>query len=299
MQTRRKFLELLGVGGAVFASGLAGCERIVKKPEDDFYFIQLSDTHWGYKGPANPEAESTLPRAIEIVNALPPPDFIVFTGDLTHTTDDGGERRARLAQFQRHITALRTKTIRLLPGEHDASLDAGAAYQERFGPTRYSFDHKGIHFVALDNVSDAQGAVGEAQRDWLHRDLSTMAKQTPVVVLTHRPLFDLQPQWDWATKDGAQVLDVLMQREYVTVFYGHIHQEHHHQTGAIAHHAARSLIFPLPAPGSQPERAPLAWNATSPDHGLGLREVDGRSGTVRVREVAYAAAPLETSEAAR
>lgn len=28
----------------------------------------------------------------------------------------------------------------------------------------------------------------------------------------------------------------------VVVFYGHIHQEHHHMTGHIAHHAANSLM---------------------------------------------------------
>jgi hypothetical protein len=299
MQTRRDLLKLLGVGGAVFASGLAGCERMVKRPEDDFYFIQLSDTHWGYKGPANPDAESTLPRAIEIANALPTPEFIVFTGDLTHTTDDANERRARLKQFQGLIAALRAPAVRLLPGEHDASLDAGAAYQERFGPTHYSFDHKGVHFVAIDNVSDPQGSVGEAQRDWLHRDLSATGKQTPIVVLTHRPLFDLYPSWDWATKDGAQVIDILLQRPYVTVFYGHIHQENHHTTGAIAHHAARSLIFPLPPPGSQPKRAPLAWNATGPDHGLGMRELKGKGETVQVREVAWSPPPVATSGLSR
>ena len=46
----------------------------------------------------------------------------------------------------------------------------------------------------------------------------------------------------------------------VTVFYGHIHQENHHMTGHIAHHSAKSLIFPLPAPGSQPKRTPLPWD---------------------------------------
>jgi hypothetical protein len=58
------------------------------------------------------------------------------------------------------------------------------------------------------------------------------------------------------------------------VFYGHIHQEHHHKTGHIAHHAAKSLIFPLPAPGSQPKRTPLAWNPQAPYSGLGFREIE-------------------------
>ena len=68
-------------------------------------------------------------------------------------------------------------------------------------------------------------------------------------MFTHRPLFDLYPQWDWATRDGAQAIELLMPYRNVTVFYGHIHQEHHHMTGHIAHHSAKSLIFPLPRAG--------------------------------------------------
>jgi len=96
----------------------------------------------------------------------------------------------------------------------------------------------------------------------------------PVVVLAHRPLFDLDPAWDWATRDGDKVMALLLPHANVTVFYGHIHQEHHHRTEHIAHHAAKSLIFPLPAPGSQDKRTPLAWDATKPYKGLGIREVE-------------------------
>jgi hypothetical protein len=45
-------------------------------------------------------------------------------------------------------------------------------------------------------------------------------------------------------------------------------------TGQIAHHAAKSLIFPLPAPGSQDKRTPLPWDAAAPNKGLGFREVE-------------------------
>ena len=47
-------------------------------------------------------------------------------------------------------------------------------------------------------------------------------------------------------------------------------------TGHIAHHAARSLIFPLPAPGSQPRRTPLPWDDAHPYAGLGFRTIDAR-----------------------
>ncbi|HEX6956580.1 MAG TPA: metallophosphoesterase [Ferrovibrio sp.] len=273
--TRRNIMQLAGLAGATYMSGLFPTFGKAAAAEyDDFHFVQFSDTHWGYAGPANPDSAHTLEKAIATVNALAEqPDFIVFTGDLTHTTDDAKERRARLARFREIVSALRVKTVRFMPGEHDASLDQGAAYREFFGDSYYSFDHKGVHFIALDNVSDPHGAIGEAQLAWLAADLGQRKPEERIVVFTHRPLFDLAPDWDWATKDGARAIELLMPFRKVAVFYGHIHQEHHHMTGHIAHHAAKSLIFPLPAPGSQPRKLPLPWNPEHGGAGLGTRDV--------------------------
>jgi Calcineurin-like phosphoesterase len=277
--SRRDILKLMGVGGVVFASGLAGAagkgHRKKSDVDADFFFLQLSDTHWGYSGVSNPEADVPLKKAVATINGVAArPDFVVFTGDLTHTTDDGAVRRQRMGEFKQIVSTLRTPTLRLLPGEHDASKDAGLAFRENFGATHYAFDHKGVHFVALDNVSDPAGAVGDAQIDWLAADLKQAGRDAPIVLLAHRPLFDLYPQWDWSTKDGAKVIDLLLPHKQVTVFYGHIHQEHHHQTEHIVHHAAKSLIFPLPAPGSVPKKVPLAWDPAAPFKGLGYREID-------------------------
>src|SRR5258706_4252548 len=207
MIDRRRFLHLAAVGGgAVFASALPGSLRAAGYEE--FFFVQLSDAHWGY---------------------------------------------------------------------------SGAAYKELFGETHYSFDHKGVHFVAIDNVSDPGANVGEAQLQWLKADLAKLKKSTPIVVFTHRPLFDLAPAWDWATRDGAKVIDILMPYANVTVFYGHIHQEHHQQTGHIAHHSAKSLIFPLPAPLSQPKRTPLPSDPAQPNKGLGFREVEAEVNDARYK----------------
>jgi len=276
---RRDFLRLAGLGGVVFASTLAGCATrgpgMGANATEDFHFVQLSDSHWGFEGPPNPDAKGTLPKAVAAVNALrEQPDFIVFTGDLTHTTDDARERRARLAAFRDVVAGLKVRNIRFMPGEHDASLDNGEAFREFFGPTRYTFDHKGVHFIALDNVSDPAARIGDEQLAWLAADLATQAPDAPIVVMTHRPLFDLVPKWDWTTRDGAKAIELLMPHRNVTVFYGHIHQEHHHMTGHIAHHAAKGLMFPLPAPGSQPNRTPLPWDPSQPYRGLGFREVD-------------------------
>ncbi len=296
---RREFLKLAGLGGGVvFASSL--WRGALAGSTEEFHFVQLSDTHWGFEGAPNPDAKGTLPKAIAAVNALSQqPDFVVFTGDLTHTTDDGVKRRDRMKQFRDIAGKLRAKTVRFLPGEHDASLDRGEAYQELFGATHYSFDHKGVHFSVLDNVSDPGAAVGEAQLAWLKGDLAKLKPEAPIAVLTHRPLFDLYPSWDWATKDGAAALDILMPFKHVTVFYGHIHQEHHHKTGHIEHHAATSLIFPLPAPGSVPKRAPVPWDETQPYRGLGWRDVEAypEAGSFRADEKPLNAAAAATKAA--
>ena len=290
MSNRREFLKLAAVGGGVvYASGLAGCATAMPKTSD-FYFVQLSDSHWGYAGEANPDAANTLKNAVAAVNALSvPPDFIMFTGDLTHTTDDPKERRRRLAEFKEIVSGLKIKQVRFMPGEHDASLDNGAAYKEFFGETYYSFDHNGIHFAVVDNVSDAGSRIGDAGLDWLKADLAKQKTNAPIVVFTHRPLFDLAPKWDWATRDGDKALAILMPYEHVTVFYGHIHQEHHHMTGHIAHHSAKSLIFPLPVAGSQDKRTPLAWDATTPTKGLGFREVEAKVADAQYKIQEFAA----------
>ena len=288
--SRKDFIKLVGLGGVAFASGLGraafatGAKMdggyAAGSANDDFFFVQLSDPHWGFTGPkANPEAKTTLPRAIEAVNGLKhKPDFIVFTGDLTHTTDDEQERRKRMKEFKQLIAKLKVRNIRLMPGEHDAALDEGAAFKEIFQQeTHYTFDHKGIHFIVLDNVSDPHGAIGDEQLKWLKNDLANTPTKKPIVVFTHRPLFDLAPQWDWATQDGAKALALLQPFKHVTVFYGHIHQELHTKTGNIAHHAAKSLIFPLPAPNSsapKSDRTPVLWNPAKPFAGLGWRQVE-------------------------
>ena len=283
---RRDFLALLGLGGVTFASGLTGCAPSSPSPSrgasapsgappvQDFFFLQLSDTHWGFQGPPNPQADTTLEHAVATINAVDRvPDFIVFTGDLTHTTDDGGQRRERMKRFREIVSKLQVNHVRFLAGEHDAAPDRGEAYRQLFGEPTYAFDHPGVHFVTLDNASMPGGTIGPAQLGWLAADLARLPEDVPVVVLAHRPLFPLYPDWEWQTSDGAAAIEVLAKREYATVFYGHIHQEHHFTTGRIAHHAARSLIVPRPTPRAVPQKGPLPWDASSPDHGLGWRQV--------------------------
>ncbi|GLH74333.1 serine/threonine protein phosphatase [Geothrix limicola] len=298
---RLTFIKALGIGGAVFATGLPGFAETLGSPAQakasDFYFVQLTDTHWGFEGAkANPDATGTLPKAIDAVNALDPqPDFVIFTGDLTHITTDPAQRRKRMAEFKAQAARLRAPQIRYLPGEHDAGDDHSEAFREAFGPSRYAFTHKGIHFIALDNVSQEGSILGEEQLRWFAAELDRVPKEAPLVIFTHRPLFDLYPDWDWTTTDGAKALDLMKAHRFVTVFYGHIHQEHHHTTGHIQHHAATSLIFPLPAPGSVPKRAPVPWDPEHPYRGLGFRQIHAQPKHVKEDQLALSEKALADS----
>jgi Icc-related predicted phosphoesterase len=275
---RRDFLKLIGIGSAVLVLGPRGSSGAadMKAGQDDFMFVQLSDAHWGFSDPKiNADATGTLKKAIAAVNSMKvQPDFVVFTGDITHTTDDPKERRKRMAEARDIISTLKVKNIKLMAGEHDAGLDNGEAFQEYFGKTHYTFDHKGVHFIVVDNVSDPTSSITDPQLQWLSEELKKLDKESRIVVLTHRPLFDLYPNWDWWTRDGAKAIDLLMPYKNVTVLYGHIHQEHHHMTGHIPHHAAKGLMFPLPAPGSVPKRIPIPWDPAEPYKGLGYRSVE-------------------------
>src|ERR1700690_2996298 len=288
---RRDFLRLTGLGTAVLVLGQTGSAFAAdgKMSHDDFMFIQLSDTHWGFNDPkANPDFAGTLKKAIGAINSMKSqPDFIMFTGDLTHTTDDPKERRRRLAEFGEIIKALKVKNIKFMPGEHDAGLDHADAFKEFFGETHYSFVPKGVNFIVLDNVSDPTSSIGDAQIQWLAAELKKLDHDSRIILFTHRPLFDLYPQWDWFTRDGSKAIELLMPFKNVTVLYGHIHQEHHHMTAHIPHHAARGMMYPLPAPGSVPKKAPVAWDPAQPYIGLGYRDVTAKSSATEVMLVEH------------
>lgn len=112
---------------------------------------------------------------------------------------------------------------------------------------------------------------------WLADILKPMDRQDRIVILTHRPLFDLYPQWDWWTRDGAKALQMLAPFKNAVVLYGHIHQENHHLSGNIMLHSAKGLMYPLPAPGSIPKKAPIPWDPANPYKGLGYRSVEANA----------------------
>ncbi len=239
-----------------------------------FTFAQFSDPHVGFQGPPKPLGTKAFESAVALLNQSPQrPDFVLFTGDLTHDADSRDVHAERMQLFRKIAGGLNTRTIHTVPGENDAALDGGVLYREHFGESHYSFDHKGVHFVALDNVSQGSPEVGPAQLAWLKADLARFPKTAPIIVFTHRPLFDLKPQWEWFTRDGDAVMNALAPYENVTVLYGHIHRHDVHQSAKVTHYAARSLIFAFNDPATNEDKKQLPFDKDDPFKELGVRFV--------------------------
>src|SRR5574340_534694 len=196
---RRSFLKIagmsLGIGVLYHVAPLAAAgegQEVMRllgqrtgEAVTPFSFVQLSDAHVGFHGPPDPLGTKAFERAVEMVNALPQrPDLVLFTGDLTHDSEDKDVHAGRMKQFKEIAGRMNVPKLMVVPGEHDAGLDGGALFRDFWGTTNYSFDHRGIHFVALDNVSRARPEVGPDQLAWLKQDLARFPRTAPIVVFT-------------------------------------------------------------------------------------------------------------------
>jgi 3',5'-cyclic AMP phosphodiesterase CpdA len=239
--------------------------------------VQISDSHIGFNKGANPDVTGTLAKAIDRAGVVPAgmkaPDFLIHTGDIT--------QNAKAAEFDTASQVIRSfrNEVFYVPGEHDL-IDDGEQYRQRFGKGSsgngwYSFNHKGVHFVALNNCVqvDGMGNLGAEQLAWLQSDLGATSASTPVVVFAHIPLWMVYEKWGWGTADGARALSFLRRFGSVTVLNGHIHQVVQKVEGNIAFHTAMATAFPQPAPGSAPNPGPMTVPAGRLESVLGVTRV--------------------------
>ena len=285
---RRGLLQCMGWAGTgalyVMAGGVAASisldDALAATPRrgkvKPFTFLQISDSHVGFDKPANPDARATFVEAVNKVKALAvKPDFILHTGDISHLSKD-----SEFADADDIITGAGVPVF-YVPGEHDM-LDEGTgkAFLARYGKGTlgmgwYSFDHGGVHFVALNNVSNfkpgGMAHLGSDQLAWLRKDLAGYTSSTPIVVFAHVPLWTVYAEWGWGTDDSLEALSFLRRFGSVTVLNGHIHQIIQKVEGNISFHSARSTAYPQPAPGSAPSPGPLKVPAEQLHSVLGIR----------------------------
>jgi len=273
-ESRRGALKCLAFGGAgtlfVLSGGvlapidlaMAASKKARHSVAGIPLFLQISDTHIGFSKEANPDVAGTLKQTIDLVNAMPvKPALTIHTGDITHLSKP--EEFDMAAQL---LAGLNITELHTVPGEHDVTDGPGTEYFNRFGQPSgnrgyYSFDHNGVHFIALVNVMNFKpnglGGLGDDQLAWLEQDLKGRSASTPIVVFAHMPMWTIYEPWGWGTGDADQAMTHLRRFGSVTVLNGHIHQIVQKVEGNITFHTARSTAYPQPTAGNGPGPGPL------------------------------------------
>ena len=165
---------------------------------------------------------STVQEEIEAVDV----DFVLVAGDIAADSKyPEPEDVDRWIGAMSDYFALYTAPVYALVGNHDVIRDetiGKTIYEDHFGPTHYSFDVKGVHFVVLDT----QELVGtrlvygmdEAQLAWLEADLKTAGVTTPIVVFCH------EPTYSWVESDvNTATLQLLEKYGITALLSGHWH----------------------------------------------------------------------------
>lgn len=212
-----------------------------------FTFAIVTDTHIRPPGgddsspfPVNDLANDRARYAIAAI-ARHKPEFTIHLGDMVHPLPHLPTYGPAADEALEIFTPLRGQ-LRYVPGNHDigdkpmAGSPAGAVdaasseiYARYFGPTHYSFDHDGVHIVAINSSLVNTGNELEAeQRAWLEADLEAHSSER-IILFTHYPPFINDPEeplhYDNYDLPGrAWLLDLVQKHDIEAVFSGHVHQ---------------------------------------------------------------------------
>lgn len=217
--SRRGFLGLTaaGLGLGLAATGWgpwpgAGVSA-ARADETPLRFAVLTDTHANEEEAARMENLRRVFAAIEADD----PQFALHCGDITDYGSD-----ASFAAYRDLIPTGLWGRLRHVPGNHEIRWDTSARerFQRWFGPTSYSFDAGGLHFVALDPTQSLQepGLFGD-DLPALREDLAA-AGDAPTVMFLHFPLAGR----DHYVNDTDRFLRTIDSFPVRAIFAGHIHR---------------------------------------------------------------------------
>jgi len=179
----------------------------------------LADAHLEGGNPSHPRARA-LAQCVTHINSLnPAPDLAVFLGDLAHAGD------ADALALGRELLHELCVPLRLLRGEHDGH----GPWRSLFGEAHFAESHRGVHLLGVDTALPRAGApafrVGPGQRRRLRQELSGLDPDTPVVILSHAPLYQMYRPWRFWTADAGEVQALLAPFTRVVLLHGHVHRD--------------------------------------------------------------------------
>jgi len=209
-----------------------------------FYFIQMTDTHWGAK-----DGIAMTRSAVELINRLPVKvEFVAITGDLFSDS-------IRNEQIVREGVAV-LKGLKIpvycIPGNHDLAPDnfrqTQSIFEENFGPTEQKLTVKGVTclFLCTEMSSGEKRSAWQVERAAIEKEIGTTID--PVLIFMHRPpLRDVLGNDDKETDPLGDVTDsrwtlLFSQRPAIkAVFAGHFHRDEMMWIGAVPVYIAPAL----------------------------------------------------------
>jgi predicted phosphodiesterase len=149
------------------------------------------------------------------------PDFVMTVGDMIEGyISDTVEMNARWDEYFEIVRPL-SMPIHYTPGNNDITSDVmEPAYRARVGEPNYSFDHRGLHFVVLDNSRpESFSEMDEKQIAWLKDDLAKNRDACYTLVFFHKPF------WYRTLGEGKpdSLHEIFKANGVDAVFTGHFH----------------------------------------------------------------------------
>ena len=189
------------------------CISVVYAAET-FRFALFTDLHIQI---INPQPAIDLKNAVNDVNALQGIDFVIVSGDVTESGD-----LASLQKAKSILDGLRIPYY-ITVGNHELKWSESGAtdFVKVFGADKFSFMHKGFKFVGFATgpvIKMGDGHIAPQDIDWVNAELTSCAKNTPIIAVTHYPLQtgDVDNWYD--------MTDVLRKFNVQAVLGGHYHR---------------------------------------------------------------------------
>jgi 3',5'-cyclic AMP phosphodiesterase CpdA len=202
--------------------------------EAPFYFVQITDTHFGSRG-----HDQIAAQMVETINSLPMPiACVIHTGDIIA---DRLDNPGVLAVATGTLARLKAP-LHLTPGNHDILKkrveSTLSVYTNSIGPLAERVDYPDVTFLMVHTEPlDAAAPIdGFDPLDWLEKALAETGDR-PVIVCHHRPPVDdfhggrMHPGWPEATRE--RWIRLLNRGNVIAVLAGHFHRDELHWLGDV------------------------------------------------------------------
>ena len=216
---------------------LFSCQKQSSNPKSDFYFVQITDTHWG-----DNDNLSRTRAIVDSINKLSVPiTFVAHTGDLTAEGICSG---ACVDSGFAIMKKLRYPVI-YAAGNRDISEENYKAESEAFAKNCKSICEKreinNVCVVNLFNFWISDTVTGKTIYDpsaKLDSLLSGVAQNEPILIFQHDPMVNsfyenAFHEGDWDLKSRNKYFEICHRYNVKGIFAGHFHRDEIHWDGYL------------------------------------------------------------------